>query len=85
MKNITGWMTGDSENESRISGMVVAQPETANTVDSQPVKDPLPFQFKVNEKDTAEHLRERLKREQEGKKHKIEQNAEALLDTIIIK
>jgi hypothetical protein len=25
--------------------LVVAQPETANTVDSQPVKDPSPFRF----------------------------------------
>ncbi|MCI00876.1 hypothetical protein A2U01_0021900, partial [Trifolium medium] len=71
----------------------VAQPETANTADSQPVKDPLPFQFKVNEKDTVEHLsdlykgfmQERLKREQEEKKHKIEQYSEALRDTIIVK
>ncbi|WJX64627.1 ubiquitinyl hydrolase 1 [Trifolium repens] len=57
MKIITGRMTGDSENESRISqtgtsfkkrkttNSVFAQSETANTVDSQPVKYPSPFQF----------------------------------------
>ncbi|GAU12344.1 hypothetical protein TSUD_252950 [Trifolium subterraneum] len=29
----------------KITDSVIAQPETANTVDTQPVKDPSPFRF----------------------------------------